>query len=441
MRAMELPLELQQHVFSCLDTRSFHAARNACRWWRFASSDRVTLWKQLEKLPICPSMNLAGTSPLALQRLFNEAAHVLMLGVEIHRQPDAPGSHSAASKVTSMTLPGSSTAQGHTLNYELALSTNGKSFAIAQERTTRAYTSQSGSCPSQRYVSRAAGSLICGLEFKTDDRVFRVHLSTKCLYLATPWTTADEVPDIDRCHWESQAGLDHVFLDTSLITLGTAARPGDETVRLSGLQLLRRGRSGFIFAAQHRGGSESGHYILGHVKCSIPRTGHTIPVEPGSVTVLARLESLLSAWSYNLNGVQESGMGLYENMPRVHEYSPRFAISPDGSFLVVAEQDNNTVRHVPLTQLFLYRLPRKSHWSVILEDQRNKSRGLDDDLRRRDIGLRPSVARIPRCLTTFMGAVTKLSFETADTNAGQQMFTLAASTAESTRQWGIQEMC
>ena len=73
MGATRLPLELQQQIFSFLDTKSFYAARNACKWWRFASDDAVTLSRQLKKLPIHPPVEPWKCSSHELQCLFHEA--------------------------------------------------------------------------------------------------------------------------------------------------------------------------------------------------------------------------------------------------------------------------------------------------------------------------------------------------------------------------------
>jgi len=90
MGSTRLPLELQQLIFSFLDAESFHAARNVCKWWRFASVDTVTLARQLQKLPILPSPEASTASPLELHRLFAEASYTLMLGLRIERQSDVP---------------------------------------------------------------------------------------------------------------------------------------------------------------------------------------------------------------------------------------------------------------------------------------------------------------------------------------------------------------
>ncbi|KAK5120586.1 hypothetical protein LTR85_006242 [Meristemomyces frigidus] len=512
MGATRLPLELQQQVFSFLDTKSFYAARNVCKWWRFASVDAVTLSRQLKKLPILPPADAARASPRELQSLFNEAAYTLMLGMQVRRQPDERGTMSSAQQMGFATGPRvTATGNGErtvTLNgrtialfdtsgskakvlaqrplndlketvgsgpwlkvsptsyHELALSSDGTLLAIAQERTIQIYdlSAEPDSFTVNEYISSAAGHYICGLGFEEDDHVLRVRLSGKgsVLYLGTPptvKTTGTEKATID--HWKSKAGLKHVFLDSTLLAPITQT-PGsaESTARVSGLQLLRPFQNGYLFAAQKHGGNESSHYILGHIRCSPSAVQHISTAEPESLTILARLESFLSAWDYTLNGMNESGMGLWENMPSAHEHHPTFAMSPDGTTLVLAERDKKRIRPMPLTQLFVYRLPteRRLVGTIEAQEQRKSGRwatlaGFLDKLEHnqaagKDTAMadalgkavkKHNVGRIPLCLSTIQGAVTNLKFEEVE-NEGRRAVTVSAATAEATKRWALVEM-
>ncbi|KAI7252094.1 hypothetical protein KC352_g12437, partial [Hortaea werneckii] len=95
MGSTRLPLELQQHVFSYLDAKSFWAARNVCKWWRFASVDAVTLARQLRKLPILPPADAGQLTPREMHDLFAEASYTLMLGMQVKRGADEEGTMSA----------------------------------------------------------------------------------------------------------------------------------------------------------------------------------------------------------------------------------------------------------------------------------------------------------------------------------------------------------
>lgn len=478
MGTISLPLELQQQVFSYLDTKSFHAARCVCKWWRYASIDAITLAKQLKKLPILSPVDTAKCSPWDLQELFHEAAYTLMLGMRVQRLPDAPGSLSTAAELGFAPSPKITSTRNGTklvtiydrtialfdtsgdqpvllsqrpindmketvgngpwlkmsnISYELALSSDGSLLAIAQERTIQIYdlTAEPDSFTVNTYIASAAGHYICGVDFEQNDYVLRVRLSGKgtVLYLGTPSPHPDDaIADTD--HWKSKAGLKHVFLDSSLLSLQSASQ--ERLARISGLQLLRPLQSGFLFASQRHGGDESSHYILGHVRCSMPRNAHAATAEPGNVTVLARMESFLSAWKYTLNGVSESGMGMWENMPSAHEHHPHFALSLDSTSLIIAERDQKAVRSMPLTQLFLYRLP--CEWSL--------TKSLAESSKRDQDALAEvqshSVARIPLCLTTIQGDVTGLGFEEV-ASAERRTLRFGASTAETTRQWLFEE--
>lgn len=408
MAATRLPLELQQQVFTFLDTKSFHAARKVCNWWRYASNDPVMLARQLKKLPILPPAHARASSPTDLQRLFSEAAYILLLGTQVSRAPDMPGSLSPAYRHGFEATPRvCATSRGDrtvTLNertialfdtsstqwevlaqrplndlkesvgngpwlkptptsyHELALSSNGSLLAIAQERTIQIYDlmAESDSFTVNAYVSSAAGHYICGLDFEQEDHVLRVRLSGKgtILYMGTPPVDSKSVAKADMQHWKSEAGLRHTFLDSSKLLLSNGETAGDRTARLSGVQLLRPALQGYLFAAQRHGGSQSSHYVLGHFETSVPLNAPALTAEPGNVTILAKLESFLSSWEYTLNSSgNDNGMGVWENMPSAHEHHSRFALSEDGSLLALAERDKKSIRPTPLTQLFVYRLP------------------------------------------------------------------------------------
>ncbi|KAK4547376.1 hypothetical protein LTR36_001032 [Oleoguttula mirabilis] len=512
MGATALPLELQQQVFSYLDTKSFYAARSVCKWWRYASVDAVTLARQLKKLPILPPADATTGSPRELQRLFNEAAHTLMLGMQVRRQPDACGAMSRPQQLGFLAGPRvTATSNGNrtvTLNdrtiavfdtsgsktkilaqrplndlketvgsgpwlkvsptsyHELALSSDGSLLAIAQERTIQIYdlSAEPDSFTVNEYVSSAAGHYICGMDFEQDDHVLRVRLSGKgsVLYLGTPPTAtraSSEKATID--HWKSKAGLKHLFLDSTLLA-PTTQTPGaaDSAARVSGLQLLRPLHNGYLVAAQKHGGNESSHYILAHVRCSTSITTLALTAEPASMTVLARLESFLSAWDYTLNGLNESGVGLWENMPSAHEHHPSFAMSPDGTTLVLAERDKKRIRPVSLTQLFVYRLPSERRLVSTIEEQKRRKCGgwtslagflrkLEhadssseteaEDVMKNGVA-KHTVARIPLCLSTIQGVVTELKLENVETTDGGKAVALSAATAEATKMWTLVEM-
>ncbi|KAK3114539.1 hypothetical protein LTR53_007031 [Teratosphaeriaceae sp. CCFEE 6253] len=516
MAATRLPLELQQQVYSYLDTRSFYAARNVCKWWRFASLDAITLTRQLRKLPLLPLADARKSTPRELQSLWSEAAHTLMLGTRVQRQPDAPGSMSAVQqigfqrgpRVTSTTngartvtindrtigLFDTSDGQSKVLAqrplndlketigsgpwlkmsptsyHELALSSNGRLLAVAQERTIQIYDLLAGpdSFTANEYISSAAGHYICGLDFEQNDHVVRVRLSGKgaVLYLGTPPADHKSREPAGMVHWTSSAGLQHVFLDSTLLSLDPQNTTQDPVARLSGLQLLRPWQNGFLIAAQRHGGNESSHYVLAHVKCSIPSDRMPVlTVEPESVTVLNRLESFLSAWDYTLNGQNEAGMGLWENMPSAHEHHPSYALSPDGGMLVIAERDKKAIRPVPLTQLFLYRLPNDRRMMKTLSEAEQARNGrwatLSSFLDKLDTRAAHShhdrkvamadapgagkeqkhkVARLPLCLSTVRGVVSALTFDETVDETGARAFTFTASTIEALKSWKVSEV-
>ncbi|KAI6838740.1 hypothetical protein KC340_g3655 [Hortaea werneckii] len=549
MGSTRLPLELQQHVFSYLDPKSFWAARNVCKWWRFASVDAVTLARQLRKLPILPPADAGQLTPREMHDLFAEASYTLMLGMQVKRGADEEGTMSAPQRQGFFAGPRvtatSSGTRTVTINdrmialfdtagdtprlltqrplndlketvgngpwlkvtpssyHELALSSDGNLLAIAQERTIQIYdlSAEPDSFTVNEYIPSAAGHYICGLDFEQDDHVLRVRLSGKgaVLYLGTPPPDPDskskhhQQQKADIWHWKSKAGLRHVFLDSTLLSLrsnhtsGSESTSTDPDARLSGIQLLRPFEQGYLLGAQKHGRNESSHYVLAHVQCSSPSSTTTTTdpsssppsVEPTTVTLLARLESFLSAWDYTLNGTSDSsssssgGMGRWENMPSCHEHHPSYALSTDMRLLVLAERDKKRIRPVQLSQLFVYRLPGEKRIVERLrrgqrrEEERKDNGGVARSLPS-DAGdevwgdwevrkgrEKHAVARIPLCLSTIQGAVNELRLveeggasscheeeeEEEGNVGGGKSFVLTALAWDAAKKWTFSQMC
>lgn len=551
MGSTRLPLELQQHVFSYLDPKSFWAARNVCKWWRFASVDAVTLARQLQKLPILPPADAGQLTPREMHDLFAEASYTLMLGMQVKRGADEEGMMSAPQRQGFFAGPRvtatSSGTRTVTINdrmialfdtagdiprlltqrplndlketvgngpwlkvtpssyHELALSSDGNLLAIAQERTIQIYdlSAEPDSFTVNEYIPSAAGHYICGVDFEQNDHVLRVRLSGKgaVLYLGTPRDpeskSEQQQQKADIWHWKSKAGLRHVFLDSTLLSLrpthtsGSESSSTDPDARLSGIQLLRPFERGYLLGAQKHGRKESSHYVLAHVQCSSQSTrtslatSNTEPsslqsqqpapltVEHTTVTLLARLESFLSAWDYTLNGTSDpsSGMGRWENMPSCHEHHPSYALSADMRLLVLAERDKKRIRPVQLSQLFVYRLPGEGRLVERLRRQRREEEERKDD--GGVVGSSPSdiagdevmgawevkdgrkkhaVARIPLCLSTIQGAVNELRLaeeggpsschEEEEGNVGVgKSVVLTALAWDAAKKWTFSQMC
>ncbi|KAK4634392.1 hypothetical protein CLAFUW4_00675 [Fulvia fulva] len=495
-----LPLELQQLVFSDLDVKSFFAARKVCKYWNFASTDAVPLAKQLRKLPILPPVQASDADPNELENLFDEAAHTLMIGVKPERAWDTPGSLTRPAKMgfpitprvvatssgdRTVTLSGREIAlfdtsgemprcisqrplndlketigsgpwlkvQPNSYN-ELALSSDGRLLAVAQERTIQIYDllAEPDSFSINRYASSATGHYICGLDFEQDDHVLRVRLSGKgtVLYLGTPAERRGSNATME--HWKSKAGLKHTFLDSSLLSILDASTDPGQMVRISGVQILKLFEDGWLFAGQRHGGGESSHYILGHVKTSVLDNTEVLAAESRTVTVLARLESYLSSWDFTLEASFDCGVGIWENMPSAHEHHPRFTISADNSFLALAERDKKRIRPAPLTQLFVYRLPQLSaasmarvtpdgqdRWVVKCESLgklESEQKGIVEQAAVVSKKMKWTIPRIPLCLSTLQGDVTDLAFTTID----RRTSSISATTVETTRTWLLHEM-
>lgn len=501
MPAASLPLELQQEIFSYLDTRSFYAARKVCRWWRLAGFDSVTLARHLRRLPIQPAVDASETEPAELRGLFNEAARKLLLGVKVSEREEE-GSGVAFKSTTGLfarpriaavsrgdrtvTINGGwlalfDTAQdppevlvqrplndmiagarqipwlqiAPAASYALALSSDGSLLAVAQERTIQIYDLSAGKDAEtvSRTIASAAGHYVKALDFEQHDRVLRVQLSGKgvVLYLGTPApSTSHPGGPANMSHWQSPTGLRHTFLDSSLLQLSQAASVQHYQARLGGLQLLRPFANGFLFAAQKHGGNASSHYIYGHVRCSAPADSLPCAVEPGSVTELATLESFLSAWDFVRDKVEEEGMGSWEAMPSAHEHHPKFSLSEDGGLLVLAEREKKHVRHVAWTQLFVYRVPalRRVDEALRAGEQRDQvrwkrlARFLEGQEQREgnadgEKG-RPVVARVPLAVGSMEGEAREILFET-DESAGRRVHEVTVVTEERRRRWELAE--
>lgn len=500
-----LPLELQQQVFSYLDTANFYSARKVCKWWNFASTAPLPLARQLRRLPILPPVQAATSSVSELQKLYDDATHTLMVDVHTERAYDAPGRLSKASQLGFEISPrlvvtpnGNLTARldgrvielfdtagstpvlkyRRTLNdlketvgngpwlkcqpnssSELALSSDGNMLAISQERTIQIYdlSADEDSFTVNEYISSASGHYICGLNFEQNDYVLRVRLSGKgtVLYLGTPPSAEKQEQRATVEHWKSKAGLKHTFLDSALLAIAPAQEEVDQPARICGVQLLQPFEDGWLFAGQKQGGGESSLYIFGHVRTSVPHNTNALKVEPASVTVLARLESFLSAWSHMLEANSDDGMGLWENMPSAHEHHPTFAMPSNGNFLAVAERDKKRIRPAPLTQLFVYRLPTKQQLlntlsqgqaetksqlprvDSFLNNLENQASEASPQPRSAELESAPkhNVARIPLCLTTLQGEVMDLKVRPVD----DHKCSISASTAETTMAWTLED--
>ena len=495
MAAGCLPLELQQDIFSLLDSRSFHAARCVCKWWRYASLNYTTLSIQLQKLPIRPAIDTIAASPQKLHTLINQAAHRLMFGLHVTREQEVFGSLQSAWKlpvrpkmaassdgtkmvtvydraVTLFDVSGSQpipllqrqlnglranishkqdcpwvrvTALSH---HELALSSDGRLLVVALDQTIQIYDlSEDGEIePVNGYLKQARGDCISAIEFEQKDYMLRVCLSAHgaVLYLGSPDSGGTATADIS--HWRSELGLNHTFLNSVLLTVNSG---GPSTTQFSGIQLLRQFKNGYLFGAQkHRGGASS-RYVLGHIRCSTNPRFLAPTAEHASITELASLESFLSSCDYALNELADTGMGGWDNMPCAHEHHPRFALS--GDLLVVAERDKKSVRPMPhWTQLFLYRVPSEHRMSRMLEKfapLKAEEPGLftsqqqiwsADEV---EVVGEPEqrVARIPLCLGSFPGAL-KLVELAKTTYDKQPAHNLKITTEETTKVWNLRDM-
>ena len=409
MAATSLPLELQQQLFNLLDSETFYAARNVCRWWRYASTNSTILSKQLQKLPVRPPGDRTTATPQQLQDLFGKAARMLMLDMRVtpgEAQEDRSSAYriSASPRITAtmsinrtklVTINQKTIAlfdmsgpeprilmqrplldvQDATMSAPLVkvtpyprlamtLSSDERLLAIARECTIQIYDLSLGpdSPLISGYIHTAVGQHICGLEFEQNNYLLRLRLGEggTVLYLGALPSESARINKAGLDHWKSENGLKHTLLDSSFLTITTPTHPGHMLAYFSGVQILRPFRNGYLFAAQKHAGGESSHYVLGHVKSSVQRNASSLGVEPRSVVVLAKLESFLSGLDYLSNDLSDTSMGSWWNMPSAHEHHPNFALSCDGRFLVLAERDKKRVRPMKQTQVFVYRLPSES---------------------------------------------------------------------------------
>ncbi|KJY00895.1 hypothetical protein TI39_contig307g00006 [Zymoseptoria brevis] len=498
--ATALPLELQQHVFSYLEPKSFYAARKTCRWWQFAATAAVPLAKQLRRMPILPLADAASSTPRELQDLYAEATRTLMIGVHAERAYDTPGSLTKAKKLgihsnprVVATLDGNRTVvldgrsielydtsgderiliSQRTINdlketvgngpwlkvqpndsNELSLSPDGRLLAIAQERTIQIYDllDTPDSFTVNEYLSSATGHYISGLEFEQNHHLLRVQLSGKgtVLYLGSPPSSDSEIATIT--HWKSKVGLRNTFVDSALLCLPTSS-DSDSTFpsRISGIQLLGPFHNGYLFASQLHASTSASCYILFHLSPS-----STTPI------LLARLESFLSSWDYTLYTAASEigGMGLWENMPSAHEHDARFAVGmskgeEEDGWLAVVEKDKKRIRPRALSQVFVYKVPaRETLRRTIEQAERERTRTVKEKFLERLEGqqdeeeeeeeqlkrVKYTVPRLPLCLTTLQGEVTQLSIQMDDISVDKERRAIVvASTAETTRTWVLHE--
>lgn len=478
MTALNLPLELQQQVFSYLDSKSFYAARNVCRWWRYASMDAVTLAKQLQRLPVQPQVNAAHSNPQALLKIFNQAAHTLMLGTRVEKNEVKvfdTSAHFGAPKVTrskdgkravtldqrTITVYDTSRPQPTVLNQrpindlketlgggpwlkcvpasdrQLALSSNGSLLAVAQDRTIQIYdlTAEPDSFTIGDWVRSAAGHYIAGLDFEQNDRMLKVRLSGKgtVLYLGTPQEGEGKA---GMYHWRSRRGLRHAFLDSSALHIKPDSPSGPE--RVAGLQLLGPFANGWLFASQKHGGGESSHYILGHAKVSTP--DNHIPTVEANVSVLAALPSFLSSWSHTMDC--QPDFGQWDSMPCAHEHHPTYALSADGRLLAMAENDKKKVHASPAHKVYVYRLPGWKQLCATLAEKEKGSSGalpnLVDVLDKETVEKALEVQRIPLCLDTTSGRLTDFGFEEVE-QRGRRSYGVRAVMGDITNSWMLIE--
>ena len=386
--AINLPLELQQHIFSFLDSQSFYAARNVCRWWNVAARDSITLTRQLRQLPIEPEASAARTDADRLYRLYSEAAHTLMLGVRTEEETDdkpsisekinkpkialsADHTRAVALDTRTITLYDQTSKDNKIISerplndlrtaigggpwfkcaptsvFELALSNRGNLLAIALERTIQIYDLEgdADSWPIASYISSASGHYIAGLQFEHNDSLLRVQLSNKgvVVYLGTPSETS-----ADLAHWQGKGGLRHAYLDTSKTVTNPVSSAGVGTERLAGLQLLRPFQSGWLFAAQKHGANSASTYCIGHIPASTV-DDHVATAET-SATILASLPSTYSAY---LSSV--SSAWFWGKLPSARDQHPCFSLSSDGNFLALVEANTKGIE--AQSRSFVYRMP------------------------------------------------------------------------------------
>ncbi|KAJ9627754.1 hypothetical protein H2203_002967 [Taxawa tesnikishii (nom. ined.)] len=475
---LDLPIELQQHVFDFLDPQSFYASRRVCRSWRHAStpspSSTVTLKQQLHRLPIEPSPLSSRLAPERLLSLYNEAAHSLMLGMHVgiaKSEELAPTHTMDKSKVVlspdnrhaaaldadarqithhDLTLPDCPVISARPLNdlrravgggpwfspmsrkdFSLALSSDGNLLAVGQDRMVHVYdlASECNSWPVSSDIHSATGNSIAGLSFEHNDSLLRVQLSNKgaVIYLGTPKETT---PDMG--HWKSKEGLRHTFFDSSTTTVRSSGTwsPVGGRKKFQGVKLLRPFENGWLFAAQQHGGSASSSYCIGHVPVSTV-DGHVETAERFAV-VLADLPSFLSAYPYTLRAE-----GLWSGLPSAQEQYPGYALSDDNTLLALTEPKFGSE---PTNKVFVYRLPCQQQAALALKEQSQGPQ--DEEVDYEDMEEMQEqtykIHRLPLCLGEITGEIRNLSFETcADGDRAASAFTckLQVKTSQQNAVW------
>jgi hypothetical protein len=334
-------------------------------------------------------------------------------------------------------------------HHELALSSDGRLLAVALDQTIQIYDlSENGESESVNgYLKQARGDCISAIEFEQNDYTLRVCLSGKgaVLYLGSPKNSSTSGADIS--HWRSKLGLDHTFLNSVLLTFNSDT---PSTAQISGIQLLRPFKNGYLFGAQKHRGGVSSRYIIGHMECSTDPRTLALTGANARITELATLESFLSSCDYTSSGLADTGMGGWDNMPCAHEHHPRFALA--GDLLLVAEREKKSVRPMPKwTQLFLYRVPSEHRLSGMLEKvdplENEKPEVSPEEQQARSASSqgeavdepKHSVVRIPLCLGSVPGEVRDIGFAKTSLD-NQPAYALKVTTEESTKAWNLVDM-
>lgn len=466
MASEKLPLELQLHVYSYLDPRSFNAARSVSRWWRYASKDSVTLAAQLRQLPIHPLISAKTTSPEHLQTIYNEAAHTLMLGMKVDSLEDdgqplsarvdkskiavsADGrraatledreiiwwntEHSQCQVISRRPLNDLRTAIGGgpwfkcapTSIHELALSSDGRIAAVALERTIQIYdlSASPDSWPVSSYIPSASGHYIAGLEFQHNDSLLRAQLSNKgaVVYLGSPKETPQPLQ-----HWQGKGGLKHAFFDSSRATL-TSLTSSRLPETLAGLRLLRPFRDGWLFAAQKRcAATQSASYCVGHVAVSAV-DGHVLTAEKTS-SVLTELPSSVSS-----TPLPEIVHKFWHDLPSAVVQHPHFSMSADGSLLAMSENVGTFAIVESFSRVFVFCLPSAAVLSANLDCIRAKMHGHGVVTSRNH----HIVQRLPLSIGTIAGKVLDFRFEDVDNSGSDYQYQLSALSQSGSRSWTI----
>lgn len=467
--AVNLPLELQQHIFQYLDPRSFHASRNVCRWWRHASMDSVTLASQLRQMPIEPSVSPRKMSVSGLRSLYSDAARTLMLGMRTTEEEVAE-QHLAMANIfkekmaisrdgrRAVTLdnrqitlydlesPQCPIISQRPLNdlraavgggpwfkcaptsvHELALSSDGSILAIGLDRTIQIYDLAAGedSWPVSSYISSAAGHYIASLHFQHNDSLLRVQLSNKgtVLYLGTPQETPAGLK-----HWQQTGGLRHAFLDSSKAVLSPVSSEGAPET-LTGLQLLRPFASGWLFAAQKRCvTAQSACYGIGHVAAS-EIDGHTVTAEKPTV-ILACLPDSVDPTS-TLEPAQDSAHHVWHSLPSAFAQYPHFSLSADNSLLAISDTLGTAEKAASINRTFVFRLPSLRRLSLDLDTIRAEKQSSNIEINA------PRIQRLPLNIACFSGKILDFFFDSAATVDAHGDYQISVVTNDGTKSWSL----